>query len=178
MHVGTDCVDASIHLLSSSSRNVCTVTPPPSHFLPSFSYRTVTFHHTLFSFHHQVRKLAELLLRDVLHRNGSIMIIRIARSVIQEASPSTVTSLRLPMTLLREICPRLAITYGMTLTAYAFGGKLDLQDQLSKLAAITVLSADLRSKKSIQELVSFTPDILHEADVCYILIEYHFLSVY
>ena len=162
-----DCVDASIHLLSSSSRNVCTLIH--SLFL---LFPLLYFLQSILSSHSQVRKLAERLLRDILHRNGSIMIVRVACSVIQEASPSTIASLRLPMKFLREINPRLAVTYGTTLIAYAFGGKLDLQDQLSKLEAVTVLAADLQNKKSTQQFASFATDILYEADVCYILFCY------
>lgn len=73
------------------------------------------------------------------------------------------------MKLLQESNPSLAVKYGLTLISYAFENTIDLQNDLQKLASITMLCSDLQYKQVIPTFSSITSDVLREADLCHIL---------
>ena len=55
--------------------------------------------------------------------------------------------------------------------SYAFENTIDLQNDLQKLASITILCSDLQCKRVIPACSSITSDVLREADLCHILFD-------
>ena len=117
----------------------------------------------------KVRKVAERCVKDVVESCSSVVVTRMAEEVVKEAAMDRVEALQFPLKVLLSVNGKLAARFVLIALTMAFTDRVDLQNDVMKLAAVTQLCSQLKSQELVGSCRRLLTDALNQADLCHIL---------